>query len=244
MGRVRSQKKKNVFSSFKLKKNNKRCKTGLTEVSSSAPDGCPNLVLLGFQQGLRFRGIYKIFQRHGIKEHGRITQLMQEQWGSCPKYTNKLNKYWWNLQDEQKAHFKMLKQETRSLRKTREKLESTENKAAGEKSTATVDTRADSEDHSKGNIDKLKSFTFKFKSNNAKLSNMIAQKGGPKESTVPQNARSDKVLGNHEEVGMIWKVDKQSLASKASVTKSKGDAGSACTAMKELEYKLASCDLK
>ncbi|KAF3901493.1 hypothetical protein ABW20_dc0103941 [Dactylellina cionopaga] len=82
---------------------------------------CPNFILLGFQQNKPFKDVYKDFVRHGITNHDKILNKMQDQWGSCPSYTDPLRKYWWNLQIEQKEHFAMLKRESRAARKAKTK---------------------------------------------------------------------------------------------------------------------------
>ncbi|KAJ6259256.1 hypothetical protein Dda_6155 [Drechslerella dactyloides] len=132
MGRVRSGKVRTGTSSHNSKRIKKRRREALTETSSATPGDCPNLVLVGFQDRLHFQTIYKLFQRHGIKDHGEMTRRMQEQWGSCSRYTNKLNKYWWNLQSEQKKHFAMLRKEARKNRKTEKKIETSHVATASE----------------------------------------------------------------------------------------------------------------
>ncbi|KAF3923954.1 hypothetical protein ABW21_db0200085 [Orbilia brochopaga] len=223
MGRVRSQKTKNSVSFSNFNKNKKGSKGGSAKASSSTPSGCPNLVLLGFKQGLHFKNIYKMFQRHGIMDHGKIAQQLQEQWGSCPKYTNKLNRYWWNLQDEQRAHFAMLK---RNGRKTREQLKAIEDEAAGDETTKNSDLAGGPTDHLKIKSErKTKNlFTFKFNSNNAKMSNVVAWKGHSKLSTAPkcQVAPRNEGFENLEGYERNATVNLHTLVTKAMAGKSVG----------------------
>ncbi|KAK6544537.1 hypothetical protein TWF694_001227 [Orbilia ellipsospora] len=76
----------------------------------------PNLLLLGFQKGKHFEDMLKWFTDHGVTDRRKMNKMLQEQWGSCPKYSNALKKYWWNIQKQRHQYYAMIKREKRHIR--------------------------------------------------------------------------------------------------------------------------------
>ncbi|KAF3929207.1 hypothetical protein AA313_de0203537 [Arthrobotrys entomopaga] len=70
----------------------------------------PNILLLGFQMGKpRYKDILKLFADHGVTDRGKVNGLLQEQWRSCPEYTDALRMYWVNIQKEQNQFFALIR---------------------------------------------------------------------------------------------------------------------------------------
>ncbi|EWC45344.1 hypothetical protein DRE_00743 [Drechslerella stenobrocha 248] len=169
MTRVRPEPAKTSSSKSQAKKAKARRKLLAAAAPTSQPGEPSNLVLDGFKKNMKFKTIYKAFQRRGVTDRGQIARQMQEQWGSCPKYTDALRSYWENLQVEQTEHFAMLRREDRKNRKLQADKQASEAIPIEQDIPAHPSTWPEAEPGVEGMQMKPKTTLFRFRRNEAKI---------------------------------------------------------------------------